>query len=156
MLTRVPILPIYDAASARQLAQAPLFRRPRARIVVALRTMAEARQRRIETRLNRLYNACGCTAGTWALGLALVTWVGGWTWVGDFPQDALVMIPVGLVFAIVAAGSGKVGGLLLARRALRIELFRLAAEADSASREAPIADGSRSCPERLASQQGGS
>jgi hypothetical protein len=45
------------------------------------------------------------------------------------------MISVGLVFAVVAAGCGKILGLLLARRALRIELIRLAAAAHGTSQK---------------------
>jgi hypothetical protein len=130
MLTQSAILPLYDAASAQQLAHAPYFRRRHAgRIVVAVKNVPEPLQRLIEARLNRLYNACGCTSGAWALCLGLLGWAVTWMGMARFPNDAITMIPAGIGVAILTGGFGKVLGLLLARRALREELFRLAAVA---------------------------
>jgi hypothetical protein len=131
VLIAAPILPICDAASARRLARALPLHRRQARIAISLRTLPEDQQRRMEARLNRLYNACGCSTGAAALFVAAALWAGAWAWVGGFPGDAAWIVASGLVLAFVAAGAGKTLGLLLATRALRVELLRLATVAEA-------------------------
>jgi hypothetical protein len=131
VLIAAPILPICDAASARRLARALPLRRRHARIAIALRTLPEDQQRRLEARINGLYNACGCSTGAAALCVAAALWAGAWAWVGTFPRDAAWIASSGLVLAFVAMGTGKVLGLLLATRALRVELLHLAAVAEA-------------------------
>jgi hypothetical protein len=97
--------------------------------VVAVKNVPELQQRLIQARLNRFYNACGCTTGAWGLWLGLLGWAATWMGMARFPSEAITMIPAGIGVALLAGGFGKVLGLVLARRALREELFRLAAAA---------------------------
>lgn len=128
MLTAIPMLPIYDAVSARRIAELPYFRRrARARIVIALRNIPEPEQRRVEVRLNKLYNACGCAASTMALTLTLLILVVLWAWMDRDWGTAWVMLPGALLASIIAMVIGKFLGLLWARRALKSELLRIAA-----------------------------
>jgi len=85
-------------------------------------------------RMNRLRRACGCELGACC---ALVGFVAALGWLtathGLLSRAMLFRLPIALAAAILLAGIGKVVGIGLARRQLRIEIDSLLRVVDSRS-----------------------
>jgi hypothetical protein len=98
-----------------------------ARLVLDVEGLAEADAKRWEARLSRYYFACGCESGSVALLIALAAYVIALALApGGFGAANWRHVVAGVAVGFVAAGIGKVAGLIHARWRLRTTIRSLA------------------------------
>jgi len=108
----------------RSARRAPLLEPTLATLIATGMTPEQAVRWSAET--DDLRRSCGCEVGAWFMGAALVLYPALWYWrLRPLLGSPVAAVLVGLAVLFVAAGAGKLTGLLIARTKYRSRLRQI-------------------------------